>query len=123
FPVKEITINLPRWVEGLPREHWIKMSIIDSIKESIKTLQKLNEVEYSLETLNQLDIIEKINIEEINLGKGVVNVELIIDNELLYQALEEMTGYKLEGDYQILALINKLAETKKEYDRIEKALN
>ena len=122
FPVKEITINLPGWVEGLPREHWIKTSIIDSIKESIKTLQKLNEVEYSLKTLNQLDIIEKVYIEEINLGKGVVNVELIIDNGLLYQVLEEMTGYKLEGDYQILALINKLAETKKEYDRIEKAL-
>ncbi len=122
FPVKEITINLPGWVEGLPREHWIKTSIIDSIKESIKSLQKLNEVEYSLKTLNQLDIIEKVDIEEINLGKGVVNVELIIDNGLLYQVLEEMTGYKLEGDYQILALINKLAETKKEYDRIEKAL-
>ncbi len=122
FPVKEITINLPGWVEGLPREHWIKTSIIDSIKESIKSLQKLNEVEYSLKTLNQLDIIEKVYIEEINLGKGVVNVELIIDNGLLYQVLEEMTGYKLEGDYQILALINKLAETKKEYDRIEKAL-
>ncbi|NLV75717.1 MAG: stage IV sporulation protein A [Tissierellia bacterium] len=122
FPVKEITINLPGWVEGLPREHWIKMSIIDSIRESIKTLQKLNEVEYSLETLNQLDIIERIDVKEINLGEGVVNVALVIDNQLLYQVLEEMTGYKIEGDYQILALINRLAETKKEYDRIERAL-
>ncbi len=122
FPVKEITINLPGWIEGLPREHWIKMSIIDSIRESIKTLQKLNEVEYSLETLNQLDIIERIDVKEINLGEGVVNVALVIDNQLLYQVLEEMTGYKIEGDYQILALINRLAETKKEYDRIERAL-
>lgn len=122
FPVKEITINLPGWVEGLPRDHWIKVSIIDSIKESIKTLQKLNEVEYSLDTLKQLDIVESIDIEEINLGEGVVNVAIVIDNQLLYQVLEEMTGYKIEGDYQILALINRLAETKKEYDRIEKAL-
>ena len=122
FPVKEITINLQGWIEGLQREHWIKMIIIDSIRESIKTLQKLNEVEYSLETLNQLDIIERIDVKEINLGEGVVNVALVIDNQLLYQVLEEMTGYKIEGDYQILALINRLAETKKEYDRIERAL-
>lgn len=122
FPVKEITVNLPGWIEGLPRSHWIKMGIFDSIRESIKTLQKLNEVEYSLETLNELDIVEKIDIKEINLGEGVVNVDLVIDNELFYQVLKEMTGYKIEGDYQILGLVNKLAHTKKEYDRIERAL-
>ena len=47
---------------------------------------------------------------------------MIIDNELFYQVLKEMTGYKIEGDYQILGLVNKLAQTKKEYDRIERAL-
>ena len=122
FPVKEININLPGWIEGLPISHWIKASLFSSLKESIQTLQKLNEVEDSLETLNQLDIIDKVDIREINLGEGVVNAVIVIDDGLFYKVLNEMTGYNIEGDYQILGLINKLAHTKKEYDKIENAL-
>ncbi|HZJ99293.1 MAG TPA: stage IV sporulation protein A, partial [Tissierellaceae bacterium] len=29
FPVKEITIDLPKWLEGLPRNHWIKKNIME----------------------------------------------------------------------------------------------
>lgn len=122
FPVKEITINLPGWIEGLPRNHWIKSSILNSLKESIQTLQKLNEVDSSLRVLNDIDIVKDINIKEIKLGEGVVNAELIIDEGLFFKVLKEMTGYTIEGDYQILGLINKLAQTKKEYDKIENAL-
>ncbi|WP_025640998.1 stage IV sporulation protein A [Schnuerera ultunensis] len=122
FPVKEITINLPGWIEGLPRNHWIKSSILNSLKESIQTLQKLNEVDSSLRILNELDIVKNINIKEIKLGEGVVNAELIIDEGLFFKVLKEMTGYTIEGDYQVLGLINKLAQTKKEYDKIENAL-
>lgn len=122
FPIKEITIKFPGWIEGLPRSHWIKNSILSSLKESIQTLQKLNEVEISLKTLRELEIVKDVNIKEIKLGEGVVNAELIVDEELFFEVLKEMTGYTIEGDYQILGLISKLAETKKEYDKIESAL-
>ncbi len=122
FPVKEVSINLPGWMDGLPREHWIKMEILDSLKESIKTLQKLNEVQPSLNTLNNLDIIEEVYIKEINLGEGVVNAEILLDDSLFYQILRELTGYTIDGDDQLLGLISKLSKTKKEYDKIESAL-
>ena len=76
FPVKEITINLPGWIEGLPRNHWIKSSILNSLKESIQTLQKLNEVDTSLKALNELDIVKDVNIKEIKLGEGIVNARI-----------------------------------------------
>ncbi|MBZ2173951.1 stage IV sporulation protein A [Schnuerera sp. xch1] len=122
FPVKEITINLPGWIEGLPKDHKIRTNILDSLKESIQTLQKLNEVDNSLNTLSELDIINEVDIKEIKLGEGVINVDLVIDDELFYEVLNEMTGYSIEGEYQVLGLINKLAQTKREYDKIETAL-
>ncbi len=73
FPVKEISINLPGWIEGLPRTHWIKDRLFESIKESIQTLQKLNQVDNSLKVLNELEIIQLVNVKEINLGEGTVN--------------------------------------------------
>ena len=34
FPLNEIRINLPKWVEGLERNHWIKIIIIFTLKQS-----------------------------------------------------------------------------------------
>ena len=123
FPVKEININLPGWMEGLSRDHWIKSSILDSLKESIQTLQKLSEVSSSIESLNELDIIEKTKINEIKLGEGIADIDIILEDNLFYNVLEDMTGYTIEGDYQLLGLISKLSEAKCEYSKIEAALN
>lgn len=122
FPIKEVNIVLPGWVEGLPKEHWIKASIMNSLKPAIEDLQKLNQVEDCLNILKDLEIVKNITINTINLGDGVVHTEVGIEEELFYKILHELTGYTIEGDYQMLSLITKLSETKKEYDKIEKAL-
>lgn len=122
FPVREITINLPGWVEGLSRDHWIRAEIMEALKPAILDLQKLNHVNECLEPLENLDTVKTIKIHEINLGEGVVHTELIAEEELFYRILNEITGYKIQGDYQLLGMINSLAFIKKEYDKIEKAL-
>ncbi|MBC8590435.1 stage IV sporulation protein A [Wansuia hejianensis] len=122
FPVKEITINLPGWIEGLPKEHWIRNDIMQALKPAIGDLQKLNQVNMCLEPLNQLNTVKEILIQEINLGDGIVRTELITEKALFYKILNEITGYSIQGDHQILSLITNLANIKKEYDKIEKAL-
>ena len=123
FPVKEITIDLPKWVEGLPRNHWIKRNIMESLKPAMEDLQKLDEVFDSLNPIRDLDLIKGISIDEINLGEGLVHTSFEIEESLYYDILKEITGYNISGDHQILALITQLANTKKEYDKIEIALN
>lgn len=122
FPVKEITINLPRWVEGLPKNHEIRVGIMEVLKPAIEELYKLNQVADCLEPIKKLSIVEEVIIKEINLGEGIINSEITIEEELFYSILKEITGYHISGDHQILGLINKLASIKKEYDKIEKAL-
>lgn len=122
FPVKEVNINLPKWIEGLPRKHWIKNNILNSLKDSVDELQKLNQVFAFLSPLKDLDIVNDIHMDQIKLGEGIVHSKIIIDESLFYNVLKEMTGYSIDGDYQLLGLISKLAETKKSYDKIEKAL-
>ncbi|MFY9613159.1 MAG: stage IV sporulation protein A [Tissierellaceae bacterium] len=123
FPIKEITINLPKWVEGLPKEHCIRKDIMEALKPAVEDLEKLDQVYDSLDPIRGLDIIDQVAIREINLGDGIVHTDFNVEESLFYDILEELTGYKIEGDHQILALIDRLANVKKEYDKIEKALN
>ncbi|WFA09834.1 stage IV sporulation protein A [Tissierella sp. Yu-01] len=122
FPVKEININLPGWVDGLPKNHWIKANIMNSLKSNIIDLEKLNQVNGCLSTLGEVDIIKDVDIQEIKLGEGVVFADIQLEEGLFYRILKELTGYEIEGDYQILNLVSKLSETKKKYDKIEKAI-
>ena len=122
FPVKEININLPGWIDGLSKNHWIRNSIMTLLQSSIQDLDKLNQVESCLSPIKDLDIVKDIDIKEIKLGEGVVHSDIILEDGLFYRILNEITGYKIEGDHQILNLVTKLAETKRQYDKIEKAL-
>lgn len=122
FPIKEININLPGWVEGLPKSHWIRRTIMDSLKPAIEGLQKLNQVEASFKPIRDLDLVKNIEIPEINLGEGIIHTEIITEENLFYEIINEITGFDIDGDHQILGLMTNLANTKKEYDKIEKAL-
>jgi len=55
----------------LPRNHRVKAEILNSLRESIQTLQKLNEVESSLRALGELDVVKEVNVKEIRLGKAL----------------------------------------------------
>lgn len=123
FPVKEININLPGWVEGLSRKHPIRSSILEVVKDSISNVHRLSEIEVGISNFKDLDVVEDVRIDGIELGEGITNVKIDVDNNLFYDVLGDLTGYKIEGDYQILALVTKLSQAKKEYDRVEKALS
>lgn len=122
FPIKEININLPQWIEGLPKNHWIKSSVLNSIKEIVHNLQRLSEINYAVSRFSELDIISSVKIKEIKLGEGVTNIEMNVDSQLFYRILNELTGYKIEGEHQLLGLVTGLAKAKKEFDKIERAL-
>ncbi|EOD01283.1 stage IV sporulation protein A [Caldisalinibacter kiritimatiensis] len=122
FPIKEININLPGWVEGLNKKHWIRENILNSVKDIISSLQRLSEVKSNVNRFNELDIVEDVELSEIELGEGVANISMNIDYSLFYKAISEVTGYEINGEHQILGLVNKLADAKREYDKIEKAL-
>lgn len=122
FPIKEINIELPQWVEGLPKTHWVKSSILDNVKEMVSGIQKLSEIESSINQVEEVDIIEDTVVREIKLGEGVADIKMKIQNNLLYKIINELTGYKIEGEHEILGLVTNLARSKREFDKIESAL-
>ncbi|KPU28300.1 stage IV sporulation protein A [Caloranaerobacter sp. TR13] len=122
FPIREINIKLPGWVEGLSSKHWIRENILNSIKETVTELYRISDITNTLDKFIDCEAIKNATISEINLGEGIANIEMDVENDLLYDVISEITGYKIVGEHQLLGLISKLAKSKKEYDKIESAL-
>jgi len=122
FPVQEIRLNYPRWIETLPLTHWLKQSFISAVKDMVKGVGKLREMRDHVGMLDQNEHVKKAFLERIALGEGTASIELGVDDSLFYNILSETTGMDIAGEYQLISTIKVLAEAKKEYDKIKFAL-
>ncbi len=123
FPLTEIRINISKWVEGLEKEHWVKQSIISTLRKCISDLNKIRDIDKVVKGFEELEFLEGITVDNVELGEGIININLGTKQELFYDVLEEKSGFKIEEDCQLLNLITTLSKIKKEYDKIEIALN
>ena len=61
-------------------------------------------------------------VNEINLGRGSVSINVTIKENLFYKILGETTGIHLESESDLLPVLVELSNIKKKYSRIEAAL-
>jgi stage IV sporulation protein A len=122
FPLTEIYIDVPKWVQSLEDDHWLVKHILDSVRTSIDDVFRVRDVDRISEAFQESEYVEKPNVERINLGNGKVSIKMQARPGMFYEILGEACGYKIEGDYQLIGLMRELAHAKKEYDRVAQAL-
>lgn len=123
FPLKEIGFDVPKWLEGLSVDHWLKSSVFGAIKDIVKTTTNVREVKNSIGALREFDFTKDVNVSNISLGEGKMRVKLDTKEELFYQIVSESSGFDITSDDQLLSLLTELAEVKKEYDKISVAIS
>lgn len=123
FPIKEIDIGFPMWINSLPLDHWLRSKITETVKNSCNNVSKICDVSCFKERLCENEHIENTHIKNIDLGKGTANVNISINKNLFYKILDETTGIKIGGDNELLSTLIELAQMKKEYMRIKDALD
>ena len=122
FPVEQISINLPKWIDGLDFNHPLKTQIFKDIKEAFKDVSVLKEVNSCVNKLPSSDIITTAVPTNIMLGTGNVCVSINVRDELFYQVLSEMTGVSINNEGDLFSTITSLSEAKKKYDKIAYAM-
>ena len=123
FPLKEIGVDMPDWVDVLENEHWLKKDIFESIFASIDNVSKIRDAEKISKSLSECSGITSSEIKSINLGDGTVRVAVNTHEDLYYKILGEETGFEITGKDSLMSLMRTLSATKKEYDKISAALD
>ncbi len=122
FPITELNINVPKWLETLPTNHWLKQSIIIGIKSTFDPITKLTDVKKSVSYIEDNEYVKKSYIDGIFLGCGSANIEVTLNDDLFYNILSETAQMDIESEYELISTIKELADAKKEYDKIRVAL-
>ena len=123
FPMQQLSVYLPRWMDALEMTHPVKAALYEALLQRAGEISSLAQAEASLSQLAQLEDVMDFKIRAIDLGTGTVSCVLTFPEALFYEILSAKTGMTIENDGQLLSILTTLAETKREYDKISDALS
>ncbi len=123
FPICEIGVNMPRWMDALDEDHWLRVDMIGAVRDIFKGVKKIREIKNSPVAFEDFDFVKKAYMDRIDLGEGSALIELNTADGLFYRILSETTGLEIEGEHKLISLMRDLARVKKEYEKIEYALH
>ena len=122
FPVKEINIDMPEWIENLSSNHWVKISFMKFLKDMCKDIFKVRDINKSLLSFKDVDFLDSAKLDEMNMGEGTARVNITPKHELFYKILGETCNCEIKGENDLLTLMGEFSRAKVEYDKIAEAL-
>lgn len=121
FPVTEIGFSIPKWLEILPVDHWLKEQLIRTAGSVLDGSSRVKDVMSQLEG-KKTEQLREVNIRQIDLSDGRVSVEMQIEPSYYYKVISDYTGLDIEGEYQLLQTLGQLSQWKAEYEQVRAAL-
>ncbi|NLB53651.1 MAG: stage IV sporulation protein A [Syntrophomonadaceae bacterium] len=122
FPVQEVNIRLPKWVDELDEEFWLRDDLETAIRDVLNEIQKVRDIDKAIEKLSEIENISYVSLEEMNLGTGEALIDVTVPEELFYNCLSDVSGYNVSGTHDIMRLMKDFSVAKKEFDKISSAL-
>ena len=123
FPVREIAVDIPKWLMGLEKEHWLRKAVVEPVADFAKNISKVSEIRNLVPKISDCEYVKDVSLKNIDLGTGRADITVIINPELFYKILSEETGLEINGESGLMPCMKELADIKRKYERIRGALD
>lgn len=122
FPVSEVFIDLPEYMDALPADHPIKASLVDTILGWMESLDCMRDVESSTLAITANEHVRKVFVDRMEMSTGRVYLDVQLKDGLYYQIVGELLGQPVAGDRELFLLLQDYAAAKRAYDDMADAL-
>ena len=123
FPMSELRVHLPRWMDALEPEHPVKAALYQALLQMAEEIHTLGQAEGVLAGLRELPQVQDYSLRSVDLGSGSVICVIVFPEALFYEILSARAGMPIRSDAQLLQLLTELSRVKQEYDKISDALS
>jgi stage IV sporulation protein A len=120
FPVTEVDFFMPKWAEMLPADHWLKVDLIQAVKELFDNITQVKDAKaYNFNTDSQY--VKRFKIDNVDMQNGSVQVNVEFDDMYYYKILSDLIGVPITGEYQLISTLKDLAAKKSEFEKVSYA--
>ncbi len=122
FPIKEVRLKFPPWINSLEKGHWLRSAVYEAVLECAEKISKVGDVKDAFAGIGAHEFVGAATLEETDLGSGRATVAVTIEDGLLYKVISESCGCDVKSETELIELLGELTEMKKEYVKIKEAL-
>lgn len=122
FPVNEIGVRMPKWINSLKKDHWLKKELFGCIKAAAADIHGIRDIKTAAEKISQCEYVSSAAAAMPDLGTGTGIIDIALGAELFYKILGEETGLEINGESDLMPCMIELADIKRKYERVRGAL-
>lgn len=122
FPVKQINVDMSRWISSLKKEHWLKSAVFDTLAIFAAQIDRMRDVSARMYVIEECEFIRGASRVNTDLGSGIVSINVELQPDLFYKILGEETGLSITDEASLMSSIVELSQIKHKYLKIKGAL-
>lgn len=122
FPICQVGFYMPDWISAMSEDNSLKADMNNAVFDSFGNVSKISDVFEIPKRLMKYDFVDTASVNLISPGKGVAEIKIAVDEKLFYDTVEELTGFSIEDESQLLTLLTELSEIKRNYKKVEDAI-
>ena len=122
FPVVNVNVKIPKWIDILKNDNEIKMHYLEKIKEAAFKVNKLKDVDSINNIFMESDYISKSYISNFDTSTGDVTITLESSDELFETVLKESIGNESITKSSLLNMFISFNENESELKNIKSAI-
>lgn len=123
FSIKEIKFNLPKYLSSLENDHWLRSSIVGSIRNSLEGVSKIDDISECVKEISKNEYVSGVPEFISNLGTGEIDVSIDLRDDLYYKIISELCEVEISDDEELFRCIATLSSAKKELDKFTAAID
>jgi len=122
FPVRQIDVEIPRWVTSLPKEHWLRASIYAAIAQAAPNVRTMRDLRRGAFSPQGCEYLQAFALRSASFGDGCARAAAALEPSLFYRVLSEEVGEEIADETALLPAMRDLAATRRAYERYRDAL-
>lgn len=123
FPVSNVGIHFPSWINNLEKDNYLHASLFETIRENVSQITNIRSIKNFAQSINVNEFVESVSINSLDLSDGSVDMKFYVDNSYFYQILSEKCHVEIKNEKDLMNNFVSLVAMRKEYERFSKALS
>lgn len=121
FPIVQMEFYIPKWVEILSSEHYLKEELISCVKNLMGSMHYIKDV--TKERLQfESQYVKGLFLDALDLSSGKIKIRIDMDDGWYYAVLSEMTGVDISDEYELIHTMQELANMRGKYLKVKDAM-
>ena len=122
FPITDIEVQKPDWMDVLGSDHELNAAIDNVINEGFLVASKIRKVQELAERLKDEKYVRNAEVVDVDAGKGKATVNIEMDEQAFREVCEGIMQQELKTKKDWLLFIKDAVKAKKSYDMYSEAI-